>query len=320
LAYLARAEYFAGAWDDAVVHAERAVAVATEADLAFISAMALAVAALVPAARGDQGGAEALLRDASRPGDYERSVASVGLARARLAEARADPAGVLAALEPLRALPFRDAIDEPGFWAWPDLYAEALVALDRVAEADALLVPHEERAAERGRASPIARLARARGRVEAAAGRPDSAAAAFDRALAALAGVTLPFEEARVELAAGAFRRRIGQRRRAVDLLESARRRFVALGAVPYVQRCDRELAASGRRPSAAQERNAVGLTSQELVVARLAAAGRSNREVAVELVVSVKTVEFHLRNVFHKLGITTRRELGGRLAVIDGA
>ena len=41
--------------------------------------------------------------------------------------------------------------------------------------------------------------------------------------------------------------------------------------------------------------------------------------EVAVELVVSVKTVEFHLRNVFHKLGVTTRRELGGRLATIDG-
>ena len=45
-------------------------------------------------------------------------------------------------------------------------------------------------------------------------------------------------------------------------------------------------------------------------MVARLAAAGRSNREVAAELVVSVKTIEFHLRNVFHKLGVTSRREL----------
>ena len=76
----------------------------------------------------------------------------------------------------------------------------------------------------------------------------------------------------------------------------------------------------SSLRPAAADDRNRVGLTSQELVVARLAAVGRSNREVAVELVVSVKTVEFHLRNVFHKLGVTTRRELGGRLAAIDGA
>jgi DNA-binding CsgD family transcriptional regulator len=320
LAYLARAEYFAGAWDDAVVHADRAVAVATEADLDFVSAMALAVAALVPAARGDRAGAEALLREASRPGDYERSVASVGLARARLAEARADPEGVLAALEPLRALPFRDAVDEPGFWAWPDLYAEALVALGRVADADVMLVPHEERAAARGRSSPIARLARARGRVEAAAGRPEAAEAAFDRALAALDRVSLPFERARVELAAGAFLRRAGRRRRAVALLETAHQRFRVLGAAPYAERCVSELAASGLHPADRGDRYRAGLTSQELVVARLAAAGRSNREVAGELVVSVKTVEFHLRNVFHKLGVTSRRELGARLAALDEA
>jgi DNA-binding NarL/FixJ family response regulator len=55
-------------------------------------------------------------------------------------------------------------------------------------------------------------------------------------------------------------------------------------------------------------------LTSQELVVARLASAGRTNREIAGELVVSVKTVEYHLRNAFQKLGITRRRELAARL------
>jgi len=55
-------------------------------------------------------------------------------------------------------------------------------------------------------------------------------------------------------------------------------------------------------------------LTSQELVVARLAAAGRTNREIAGELVVSVKTVEYHLRNAFTKLGITRRRQLAARL------
>jgi len=56
-------------------------------------------------------------------------------------------------------------------------------------------------------------------------------------------------------------------------------------------------------------------LTSQELVVARLAASGRSNREIAGELVVSVKTVEYHLRNIFQKLGIARRQELAGRLS-----
>jgi DNA-binding NarL/FixJ family response regulator len=49
--------------------------------------------------------------------------------------------------------------------------------------------------------------------------------------------------------------------------------------------------------------------------VAWLVAAGRSNREVAAELVVSVKTIEYHLRNAFQKLGVTSRRQLPARLA-----
>jgi DNA-binding NarL/FixJ family response regulator len=71
-------------------------------------------------------------------------------------------------------------------------------------------------------------------------------------------------------------------------------------------------------RPGARVERYRAGLTSQELVVARLVAAGRSNREVATELVVSVKTVEYHLRNVFTKLGIGSRRELAAHPAMAD--
>jgi len=55
-------------------------------------------------------------------------------------------------------------------------------------------------------------------------------------------------------------------------------------------------------------------MTSQEQVVARLAAEGLSNRAIAADLVVSVKTVEYHLRNVFAKLGVTSRRQLADRL------
>ncbi|HOZ58652.1 MAG TPA: helix-turn-helix transcriptional regulator, partial [Nakamurella multipartita] len=62
------------------------------------------------------------------------------------------------------------------------------------------------------------------------------------------------------------------------------------------------------------------GLTAQELVVARLAADGLSNRQIAGELVVSIKTVEYHLRNAFAKLGITSRRQLADRLAQLPGA
>jgi DNA-binding NarL/FixJ family response regulator len=118
-----------------------------------------------------------------------------------------------------------------------------------------------------------------------------------------------------VQLAAGQFLRRAGQRRRAVELLGAAHRTFLALGAVPWADRCATESAGSGLRPASRHDRDRAVLTSQELVVARLAAAGRSNREIAGELVVSVKTVEYHLRNAFQKLGIARRRELAGRLA-----
>jgi DNA-binding CsgD family transcriptional regulator len=161
----------------------------------------------------------------------------------------------------------------------------------------------------------VARLSRARGRVEAAARRPDRAEAAFAHALEAADRAGYPFERARVELAAGQFLRRAGQRRRAAELLVAAQRTFSVLGAAPWEHRCALELASSGLHPGPRQGRDSTALTSQELVVARLAAAGRTNREIAGELVVSVKTVEYHLRNAFQKLGITRRRELAARLA-----
>lgn len=314
-AFLARAEYLAGAWDDAVVHADRAVAINAESDLDFVRSMVVGVAALVPASRGDREGAERVLDGALRDADdYERSVVAVSMSRARIGEAVGDPEAVLAALEPVRRFPFRDGVDEPGFWSWPDLYAEALVAVGRAEEADVLLVPHEQRAAERGRQSSIARLARARGKVEAALGRPEQAEEAFTYALAAMEKVALPFDAARTQLAAGEFLRRSGRRRRAAELLHAAQRGFAELGAVPYAERCARELAASGLSPNPRRDRDDTRLTAQELVVARKAAEGLSNREVAADLVVSVKTVEYHLRNAFVKLGVTSRRQLAGRL------
>ena len=325
-AYLARAEFVAGRWDEALLHAERAAAINLESDFGFMQAAVLGIAVLVPAARGDWASAEshvaAMAGGVAEPADprgYERSRVALGMARARIGEARADPAAVVAALEPVRGFPYRDGADEPGFWPWQDLYADALVGLARIAEADRFLTPHEELAAARGHRSAIARLARARGRVEAAAGRPDTAQAAFAVALAATDEVEMPFERARIELAAGTFWRRAGQRGRAAALLSEAERRFLALGAEPYAERCAKELAASGLKPTARHGRDRTELTGQELVVARLAADGRSNREVADELVVSIKTVEYHLRNVFQKLGVSSRRELPRRLDALDG-
>jgi DNA-binding CsgD family transcriptional regulator len=314
-AFLARAEYLAGAWDDAFVHAERAVAVNTESDNGFMQSAVLGSATAVPAARGDWATAEAYARSAARlTGGYERGTVAAALARAQVAAARGDHRAVLAAMDPVRHLTVREGASEPGFWPWQDLYAEALVGAGRAEEAAAFLVPHEHLAAQRGRRSVVARLARARGRVEAARGDAAAAEGAFTTGLDALDGLPMPFEEALLGLAYGQFLRRGGQRKAAATALGGARDRFTALGAAPYLVRCDRELAAcgvpvDGHGPAPAR------LTSQELAVARLAASGHTNREAASELVVSVKTVEFHLRNAFQKLGVTARGQLANRLA-----
>jgi DNA-binding CsgD family transcriptional regulator/tetratricopeptide (TPR) repeat protein len=318
-AYLARTEWVAGLWDDALLHAERAVAINVESDFGFMQSAVIGIAVLVPAGRGDWATADAYLKSMTE-GDigYERSIVALGLARARIGEARGNPDEVIAALDPVRGFADRDAVDEPGFWPWQDLLADALVAVGRIDEADGFLVPHEKLAAQRGRRTPIARLARSRGVLEAAAGRTENADAAFGRALAATDGLAVPFERARIELAAGRFLRRAGQRRRAADLLMAAQQRFTALGASPYLERCSAELAASGLTPTKRNGRDRAGLTSQELVVARLAAQGLSNREIADQLVVSIKTIEYHLRNAFGKLGVTSRRQLPDRLAELD--
>jgi DNA-binding CsgD family transcriptional regulator len=95
-----------------------------------------------------------------------------------------------------------------------------------------------------------------------------------------------------------------------VARLQAARERLEALRASPYLELCDRELASCGFDAHAEVLPTTLGLTRSEMAVAGLVAEGRSNREVAAELFLSVKTVEFHLRHVFSKLDIRGRREL----------
>ena len=147
-AYLARAEWLAGAWDEAMLHAERAVAINLESDFGFLQSAVIGIAVLVPSARGDWAAAEDYIRSMTqhhppRHVGYERSVLALGMSRARVGEARGRPVEVLDALDPVRRFPHRDAADEPGFWPWQDLYADALVGLRRIEEADEFLGPHE---------------------------------------------------------------------------------------------------------------------------------------------------------------------------------
>ena len=243
-------------------------------------------------------------------------VASAGTARALVPAARGDHVGVLRALGPVAELVERAGVDESGFWPWQDMFADALVSAGRLGEAEVFLAPHEEFAAARGRWSTVARLARVRGRLEAARGRLPEAEAAFGRAAESLEGVVAPFDRALLDLAHGQVLRRAGQRRAAAKRLSAARERFATLRARPYVERCEQESAACGLAPAKRSGVDPSRLTAQESAVARLVAVGMSNRHVASELFISIKTVQFHLTHVYAKLGVSSRAELASQFRV----
>jgi DNA-binding CsgD family transcriptional regulator len=125
----------------------------------------------------------------------------------------------------------------------------------------------------------------------------------------------MPFERARTELMIGQHLRRHSQPAKARPLLNSALAIFDRLGAPDWASRARNELLATGIR---IPEREAAGLTTltpQELQVALAVAHGHSNREVAGLLFLSTKTIEFHLSNVYHKLGINRRARLATMVA-----
>jgi DNA-binding CsgD family transcriptional regulator len=270
---------------------------------------------VVPAARGDWRSAEEHVRLAvAQSGDYELMTMGSALARAHFAVARGDNDSVLRTLEPLRTIEPREAVDEPGFWPWRDLYGDALVNAGLLDEADTFLAPREALAEQRGRRVEIAKLTRVRGRLESARGNAKHAEAAFQHGLERLGQLPLPFERALLELAHGQTLRRNGKRRAAAVQLQAAADRFATLEAQPYLDRCERELIACGLTATERRTFDPSRLTAQELAVARLVADGLSNRAVAAELFVSIKTVQFHLTHIYSKLGLSSRAELAARL------
>ncbi|MGH2914698.1 MAG: ATP-binding protein [Solirubrobacteraceae bacterium] len=319
IVHLARLEHTTGNWDRAVVHAERAIAITSELEHPFIALAGLA-AATVAATRGDWDAAqESVARTATHAGDYEQALVAAGIARAQLASARADHADVLLALAPVLEIEPREGVDEPGCWPWQHLYGEALVATDRAAEADEFLAGHEALAAARGRESASVRLAIVRGRVSAALGDHQGAGERLEWAVEHAHRAAMPFDRAIGLLAHGQVLRRRGHRRAAVSHLERARIVFEQLGARPYRERCEAELRACGLAPAKRRGFDRDRLTPQETAVARLVASGLANRQVATELVVSVRTVEFHLTRIYGKLGVSSRAQLVALATRIEG-
>jgi ATP/maltotriose-dependent transcriptional regulator MalT len=321
-AALAEAEFRRGDWDAAATHVEVAISLGRDLDHTWFLSYAHCVAAYLYAARGETEPAAdhaAAAQEAAGLAPSMEALACTALAYAHVAWARADWAGVITALGPLERGDFGTASGYPNLAMWRYRMAEALVHEGQLDRARQLLADSPQTAW-----GGVIRADRAR--IEALAwqraGQPDRAEAAFEAAVAGV-GAGSP--------GAGAGSRRLGhgllaldygrfllsekRRRPAGTALLTARKVLAGLGAAALTDACDQGLRACGvlvPTPAGDQESqpNLDALTAREQVVARLVAAGMTNREAAAELFVSVKTIEYHLSVIFTKLHIRSRREL----------
>jgi DNA-binding NarL/FixJ family response regulator len=147
----------------------------------------------------------------------------------------------------------------------------------------------------------------------------DDADRLFSEALELHASGGRPFDTARTALMFGARLRRRRRRAEARKHLRTALETFERLGATPWAEQARAELLATGETARKRDVSTLTQLTPQELQIARLVAAGSTNKTIAAQLFLSPRTVDYHLRKVFSKLGLSSRVELV-RLSLDDDA
>jgi DNA-binding CsgD family transcriptional regulator len=256
-------------------------------------------------ARAEAEAAFALGRETQGTPALQFATAALGLLELSLGRAE----DAVERLTPLVEFVRAEQICEPGLVRFVVDQVEALGELGRLDEAGELLAWYETNAEALGRRSALASALRCRGLLAAGAGDLDGSLALFERALEQHEAVPLPFDRARTLLAYGAALRRAKRKADARSALEEAVAAFDSLDAATLAEKARSELARIGGR-----RRSEGGLTATERQIAELVAEGRSNKEVAAALFVSVKTVEANLSRVYAKLGIRSRAALAAQL------
>jgi DNA-binding CsgD family transcriptional regulator len=297
---------------EAEADAEVALRVARQSGfpIALSSWLGAAVKTLV--ARGELVRAEELLdeiwRDRELPGGIPGALlpcarGELRLAMGRPAEARHD---FLAAAERVGFLPYAN----PEVFGWRTGLALCERALGNPKEA-------RELAAEAVGLAHKAGSSRGLGialRVQGAIAEGTEGIELLRKATDLLATTRARLQHAHALADLGAALRRANRRRDAREPLREALDLAHRCGATQLEERVRTELAATGARPRKAVMSGVESLTPSELRIARMAAEGMTNREIAQALTVTAKTVETHLRHVFQKLGIARRTELSGAL------
>jgi DNA-binding CsgD family transcriptional regulator len=310
LCYLAEVECRAGNWDVAARHAEEAYEIDVESGRLLGRGHTLFPKALVEAHRGEVDAARTDAEEGLRLCMQNEDLLDAschGAVLGFLELSLSDPAAAIERLEPVLAFLEAMGSPEPGVIPCVPDAIEALVALGELKRADDLLGAHAEKGRALDRPWALATAARCRGLLAAARGDQPASMAAFEEAMEHHVRLQMPFELGRSLLALGEAQRRFKQRRAAGRSLRAALETFERLGAPLWAEKARADLARIG-----GQAAEPGALTPTEQRVAELAAEGRTNREVADALFVSVKTVEANLSRVFQKLGIRSRRQLRG--------
>ena len=309
LANLAEIAARTGDLDEADRLVERSIAIGSGMGSSTWEAVALGPAGLVDALRGRhaEAGARAdrilqLIEGADEPLIEAHARAILGF----IALTEGDPARADAELSRADAGLLRMGIVEPAPYRFGGDHVEAVVALGDLERAEELTRRLEARRAIVAKPWTRVMAARARGLVEAARGDLERAEASTAQALAAHEDLGMPFERARDLLLAGVLLRRRRRRTEAARLLADAVAAFERIGTPRWAERAREELTRVGVAAGEADR-----LTPSEERIARLAAGGLTNREVAHRLRISPKTVEANLSRAYGKLGIRSRAELG---------
>ncbi len=279
-----------GAWREALEEARRARQRSEQGKNRSAAAQAFYLQGEVHRLQGKFSAAEEAYRDASRCGFEPQP----GLALLRLSQGNDDAAAatirraVGETTEPLKRARLLPA------------YVEIMLAVGNAEEAQSACRELEEISARYRSGMLGAMVAHAEGAVGLAEGDARAALIALRRAWQVWQELEVPYEVARVRVLLGLACRALGDDDTAALELEAARGVFAQLGAAPELARVD----SLARR---AQSIDAHGLTPRELQVLRLVAAGETNKAIAAGLVLSERTVDRHVSNIFTKLSVSSR-------------
>jgi DNA-binding NarL/FixJ family response regulator len=291
-----------GAWSKAAAAAAEALPLAASTGHPGMTALPTAELALVAALRGDDDVDSHLEAVADI-----RAKHPIGITDSLVVDLTPWALGMQATAQPATALHHLEQIRGPGLRRLASLDVfDIAVRARRTDDAERWLGEVESFAA--GTGTPAATALVEHGRALLSDG--DDAEKYFEQALAAHAVSPRLPNRARTELAFGEWLRRARRRVDAREHLRVGLALFEQLGAARWAERAAQELRASGENARRRDVSTATDLTAQERQVAALVRQGLSNRDAAARLFVSPRTVDFHLRNVFTKLGVASRAEL----------